>query len=208
MRAPSIRTRRILTRSSAPVAVLLAGLMVWSGSNAAFSSDTRNVGNSWETGSVALSNDSPGGVAMFQIQNVIPGQTGEKCINVTATSSVPGLVKLYTANLGLNGLQDYVKVTIVRGTGGTSTSCGTFVADTAPSSTSASQPLTSLLAAANSYTNGILPWTTAGVTAGESTSYKFDWVFDPGTTDQAVIDGLQGKSTNITFEWELQNTAT
>jgi hypothetical protein len=138
---------------------------------------------------------------------VIPGQTGEKCIKVTATSSVPGLVKLYTANLGLNALQDYVKVTIVRGTGGTSTSCGTFVADTAPSSTSASQPLTSLFAAANSYTNGILPWTTAGVAAGESTSYKFDWVFDPGTTDQTVIDGLQGKSTSINFEWELQNTA-
>src|SRR5450631_758594 len=156
MRAPSIRTRRILTRSSAPVAVLLAGLMVWSGSNAAFSSDTRNVGNSWETGSVALSNDSPGGVAMFQVQNVIPGQTGEKCIRVTATSSVPGLVKLYTANLGLNGLQDFVKVAIVQGTGGGSNSCTGFVAGTDPSATSASQSLTSLFAAANSYDTAIL----------------------------------------------------
>lgn len=45
MRAPSSRTRRIAALTTGPVAVLLAGALVWQGSNAAFSSSTRNAGN-------------------------------------------------------------------------------------------------------------------------------------------------------------------
>jgi hypothetical protein len=202
MRAPSIRTRRIITLSSAPVAVVLAGLMVWQGTNAAFSADTRNIGNSWETGSVAISDDDAGG-AMFQIQNVVPGQIGSKCIRVTATSSVPGLVKLYSADLAADGLQDYVKITVVQGTGGSFADCTSFVAG----ATEASQSLTSLAATHSSYDTGILPWVTAGVTSGESKTYKFSWVFDVGAMDQAGIDALQGKATSINLEWELQNSA-
>ena len=37
--------------SVAPIAIVAAGLMVGQGSNAAFSSSTRNPGNSWSTGS-------------------------------------------------------------------------------------------------------------------------------------------------------------
>ena len=47
MRAPSSRTRRILSVGAAPVAVLLAGLMVWQGSQAAFTAETYNAGNNW-----------------------------------------------------------------------------------------------------------------------------------------------------------------
>ena len=39
MRAPSSRTRRIVSLSAAPVAVLLAGAMVWQGSSAAFTAE-------------------------------------------------------------------------------------------------------------------------------------------------------------------------
>jgi hypothetical protein len=201
MRAPSLRTRRFAILSAAPVALLLAGSMVWQGSTAAFSSDTRNIGNSWETGSVALSDDD-NGAAMFQIQNVIPGQTGSKCIRVTATSSVAGLVKTYVGDLAADGLDPYIKITIQQGTVGAFADCGLFVAG----ATEGSQSLAALFGDHASYANGILPWTTVGVPSGESKTYKFTWVFDTTGLDQTQIDALQGKAASINFEWELQNS--
>jgi len=202
MRAPSIRTRRIVTLSSAPVAVLLAGLMVWQGSNAAFTADTRNIGNNWETGSVAISDDD-GGAAMFQISNVIPGQTGEKCIAVTATSSVASDVKFYTGDLASDGLEPYVMVTIERGTGGSfAGGCGAFTPES-PAVVEASQSLAAL-GGHNSWATSILPWTK---TAGSVTkTYKFSWVFDTTSLTQLQIDALQGHGASINFEWELQNS--
>jgi len=202
MRAPSNRTRRIVSLSAAPVAILLAGAMVWQGSSAAFTADTRNIGNSWETGSVAISDDD-GGAAMFQITNVIPGQTGEKCIAVTATASVPSDIKLYAADLAADGLDPYVKVQIEQGTGGGfSTGCGGFTSESTPA-VEASQPLAAL-GLHNSWANAILPWSM--LSAGTVTkSYKFDWVFDVSSLTQAQIDALQGHATSINFEWELQN---
>jgi hypothetical protein len=202
MRAPSVRTRRIVTLSSAPVAVLLAGLMVWQGSNAAFTADTRNIGNSWETGSVAISDDD-NMAAMFQIANVIPGQTGEKCIAVTATSSVASDVKLYTGDLASDGLEPYVMVRIEQGTGGSfAGGCGGFTPETTPA-VEASQSLAAL-AAHNSWATSILPWSKA---AGSVTkTYKFSWVFDTGSLTQLEVDALQGHAASINFEWELQNS--
>lgn len=198
MRAPSTTTRRIVTLGSAPVAVLLAGLMVWQGSNAAFSAETRNIGNNWETGSVAISDDD-GGAAMFQIQHVVPMQTGEKCIAVTATTAVPSAVKFYVGDLGADGLEAYVKVTVAQGTGGSFASCTGFVAD----QTQASQTLAAIATDHSSWATSILPWTTS---VDATKTYKISWVFDTTGLSQAAIDALQGKSASLNFEWELQNT--
>ncbi len=202
MRAPSSRTRRIVSLSAAPVAVLLAGAMVWQGSSAAFTADTRNIGNSWETGSMAISDDD-GGHAMFSVVNVVPSQTGEKCIAVTATSTVPSTIKLYTGDLAADGLEPYVKLTIEQGTGGGGfASCAGFTpAD--PAAVEASQSLNALGTTHNTWGSAILPWTMSAGTVTKT--YKFDWVFDTGSMDQAGIDALQGKAAAITFEWELQN---
>ena len=202
MRAPSSRTRRIVSLSAAPVAVLLAGAMVWQGSSAAFTADTRNIGNSWETGSMAISDDD-GGAAMFQIVNVIPGQTGEKCIAVSATASVPSTVKLYAADLAADGLEPYVNVTIEQGTGGGFTAgCAGFTpAD--PAALEDSQTLATLGANHNSWATAILPWS---MSAGSTTkTYRFNWEFDVSTLSQEQIDALQGHAASINFEWELQN---
>jgi hypothetical protein len=199
MRAPSTRTRRIFTRSSAPVAVLLAGLMVWQGSNAAFSADTRNTGNSWETGAVGISDDD-GGAAMFQIQNVVPMASGSKCIAVTASTTVASTIKFYVGDLAADGLEPYVKVTVAQGTGGSfGGGCGAFTAD----QTEASQSLAAIEADHSSWATAILPWTTA---VGATKTYKIDWVFDTSTLTQTQIDALQGRAASINFEWELQNT--
>jgi hypothetical protein len=201
MRAPSSRTRRIVSLSAAPVAVLLAGAMVWQGSSAAFTAETRNVGNSWETGSMAISDDD-GGAAMFQIVNVTPGQSGEKCIAVTGTSSVPSTVKLYTGDLASDGLEPYVMVRVEQGTGGGFTAgCDGFTAETTPN-VEARQTLAAL-GAHTAWSNAILPWT---MSAGSTTkTYKFSWDFDVSTLTQTQIDALQGRAASINFEWELQN---
>jgi len=198
MRAPSIRTRRIFTLSTAPVAVLLAGAMVWQGSNAAFSADTRNIGNSWETGAVDISDDD-GGAAMFQVQNVVPGQTANKCIAVTATPSVPSTIKFYVGDLATDGLEPYVKVTVAQGTGGTFNDCTGFTAD----QTEAAQSLQAIQADHSNWATAILPWAApAGTTVK---TYKITWVFDTTGLTQLQIDALQGKASSINFEWELQN---
>jgi hypothetical protein len=185
-----------------PVAVLLAGAMVWQGSSAAFTAETRNIGNNWETGSVTLTDDD-GGAAMFQISNVVPGQTGSKCIAVTASPTVPSIVKLYSADLNSGGLQDYVKVKIEQGTGGSFGDCTGFTAAD-PVVEEASQSLTDL-SAHGSWATAILPF---NAPAGSTTkTYKFSWVFDVGTLPQDQIDALQGHAASIDFEWELQNLA-
>jgi hypothetical protein len=200
MRGPSSRARRIITRSGTPVAVLLAGLLVWQGSNAAFSSSTHNDGNNWATGSVSLSNDA--NAAMFSVKGLVPMQTGSKCIVVTANSSVPGLVHLYAGQLAANGLEPYVKLTIQQGTGGTFNDCYGFNSVLQENS----QTLATLAADHTSYSTGLVPWITAGVTSGESRTYKFDWVFDTTGLSQVQINDLQGRSASINIHWELQNT--
>ena len=201
MRAPSVRFRRIVSLSAAPVAVLLAGVMVWQGSNAAFSSSTHSYGNSWATGSVDISNNAGG--AVFSVQNLVPMQTGSNCITVTTHSNVPGLVKTYFSGLVADGLQDYVKLGIQEGSGGAVGDCTNFVA------AGASHPLSTLSSLAGmhtSYANATLPWTINGITSGESQQYKFSWLFDTSSLTQVQIDALQGKTASINIDWELQNT--
>ncbi|MDQ1536235.1 MAG: hypothetical protein QOE58_628 [Actinomycetota bacterium] len=203
MHLPSSRNRRVLSLSIAPAAVLLAGLMVWQGSNAAFSARTQSTGNSWATGTVTLSDDDNGS-AMFQIQNVVPGQSGSKCIVVKTTSLVPGVVKMYSGELVTNGLQDYVDVTIDQGIGGSFSDCTGFSVD--PAATEDSQTLQSLFSSHTSFSSGILPWVTTGSALGESKTYKIGWVFNTVGLNQTAIDGLQGKTSSINFLWEQQNT--
>ena len=201
MRAPSIRSRRIVSLSVAPVAVLLAGLMVWTGSNAAFSSHTRNTGNSWETGSVSLSDDD-GGAALFAVQNLTPGDFGSKCILVTATTDVPGVVKFHLDDLAANGLEDYIQFKMERGTGGSFNDCTNFV----PIDTHDFEPLSLQSTQHTDYSNSILPWVVTAVPQVQSMSYRFSWVFDVGTLDQVGVNALQGSATSVNLEWELQNT--
>ncbi|TFD93033.1 hypothetical protein E3T61_05520 [Cryobacterium lactosi] len=205
MRKPTPLARRIVTVGVGPAAILLAGAMVFQASNAAFSSSTRNPGNSWSTGSVALTDDD-NGTAGFQVSNVTPGQTGAKCIVVTASSSVPGVVKAYVQNLSpsAQGLEKYIDLKIEQGTGGSFADCTGFVANSVPVLPAAS--LATLSTVNNDYATGGSPWTTTGNASGESKTYKGTWTFDASGLTQLEIDALQGASTSIDLVWELQNS--
>lgn len=200
MIAPSLRIRRIAAFSAAPVAVLVAGLMVWQGSTAAFTARTQNVGNNWATGSVTLADDDAG-TAMVALDGLVPGQGGSKCITVTSSSTVPGVVKLYMTRTGMNGLEDYILGNMEPGTGGSFGSCTGFVAD-GPADPLAS--FSDFAALAYDFATGFHPWTTTG-TPGEHKTYKLTWLFDTTGLTQAQVDALQGKSVSCDIVWELQS---
>lgn len=186
---------------AAPLAVLVAGSMVWQGSQAAFTASTRNAGNSWSTGSVFLTDDDLGAAA-FTVENMVPGQTGQKCLVVTSQSNVAGEVRPYTQNLITSrGLEDRILVDLEQGTGGSFNDCTGFVptANTVPE-----YPLSVLAAQNNSFTNGGSVWQTAG-TPGEKQSYRVTYRFDVSGMSQDAINALQGARVGIDLVWELRS---
>lgn len=204
MRAPNNRTRRIVSLGAAPAAALLAGLFIWQGSNAAFTASTRNAGSSWSAGTVTLTDDDLGAAA-FQVVNVTPGATGTKCIVVTSTSNVPGVVKTYAQNLDLKqakSLEKHITFKIEEGSGGSFNDCTGFT----PSGVNPGPvSLETLAAGMHDYSSGGHPWTTTG-TQGEQKSYRGTWAFDTTGMTQAEIDAVQGGSVSVDLVWELQNS--
>ena len=203
MKKPSTRARALLGYGAVPLAILLAGGLVWQSSYAAFTATTRSAGNSWSTGSVALTDDDRG-VAAFSATNVVPGSTGTKCIVVTSTASVPGEVRSYVANLSSSGatLGDRITFRLEPGTGGSFNDCTGFV----PSGTAeAPSPLPAVAAARHDYATGGHAWATAGIAAGESRTYRGTWTFDTTGLTQAQIDALQGSSLSADLVWEFRS---
>lgn len=203
VKSPTPRTRHWLSAIAVPVAVLMAAGTVWMASYAAFSNDTRNSGNSWAAGQVTLTDDDNGS-ARFNVSNIVPMQTDTKCVAVTSNSSVAGLVKMYNLNSVTSGggLENYIKLSVDIGTGGSFSDCSTF---TKASTIVATQSLATMNTAYTGYGNGAGSWATSG-SPGESKTYRFTWTFDTTGLTQAQIDALQGSHTGVDFEWEIQNT--
>jgi hypothetical protein len=195
------KAQRAILALATPVAILSAAGLVWHASYAAFSGTTRSSGNSWSTGSVALSDDDAG-AARFQATNLVPGATDTKCIKVTATASVPGVVKGYALNAvpSPQGLEDHILVTVADGNGGSFASCTGFT----PSATLITDMPLSTLATYGDYAHGMGGW---AVTAGTQTrTYQVTWKFDTTNMTQSQLDALQGAQTGIDIQWELQSS--
>lgn len=201
MKTPTTTTSRVALAAATPVAMLVCATMIWQSSHAAFSGSTRNSGNNWATGAVALTDDDTG-TARFQVETMTPGDTGTKCIRVSTNSTVPGTVKGYVVNpvTSPQGLEDHVDVRVRYGTGGGFSSCDGFVSE------GTSVPTTSLsaLAAYNSYDTALGGWNVGAGT--QSRTYEITWTFDTTGLTQAAVDQLQGARTGIDFQWELQST--
>jgi hypothetical protein len=203
MNTPSSRARKIAYYSAGPLALLVAGGMVWQGSQAAFTASTRNAGNSWSTGSVMLTDDDLGAAA-FTVENMVPGQTGQKCIVVTSQSNVEGEVRAYTQNLITSrGLEDRIFFDLEQGTGGSFNDCTGF---TPTANTVPELPLSELAAVNRNFETGGASWETEG-TPGETQSYRGTWRFDTTGMTQEQVDALQGARAGIDLVWELQSDA-
>jgi hypothetical protein len=201
-RTPSARLRRTTAWVATPVAVVLAGVMVWQGSQAAFTSTTRNSGNAWSTGTVLLTDDD-NGVAGFTAEGIVPGDTGSQCIVVTSEANVPGEVRAYVQNLASSrGLEDRITLQIERGTGGSFGDCTGFT----PTDDAAlpARTLGDLAEQNNSWETGGAPWDTTG-TPGESETYRGTWTFSTDGMTQGEIDALQGARVSMDLVWELRS---
>jgi hypothetical protein len=180
----------------APLGLLLSGVLVWQGSYAAFLATTSNSGNKWTAGTVALTNDSAG-QPMFQETNIKPGDTGSHCIQITSTSTVASVVKLYASvseNPG-NDIGPYINLTIEEGTGGTFASCAGFTA----SSTAYTGNVEDFENTRTNYANGVGPWALDN-TPPNTLSFRFAWTFSAS----APASTQGGSSDDVTFIWEAQ----
>jgi hypothetical protein len=117
------RRRRRALRAVTPLAALLvAALLIWQGSNAAFSATTDNTNDAWATGNLVLTNNGGGTSylastpALFTESNRKPGDTGFKCITVNSGGSLPGSLRLYrgavTGTGNFAALAGWINVTI------------------------------------------------------------------------------------------------
>ncbi|WP_155848505.1 hypothetical protein [Arthrobacter sp. 35W] len=201
MKTPAAQLRKVAVFSAAPIALLMAGGMVWQGSQAAFSANTRNSGSSWSAGNVALTDDGLGAAA-FTVENIVPGQTGQKCIVVTSQSNVSGEVRAYTQNLiAARGLDSRIYFDLEQGTGGSFNDCTGFT----PTANAVSElPLATLAATNRDFATGGSSWDTTG-TPGETKSYRCTWRFDTTGMSQDEINALQGARVGLDLVWELQS---
>ncbi|MBJ7331284.1 MAG: hypothetical protein JHC95_15430 [Solirubrobacteraceae bacterium] len=176
-----------------PVAVLVAGAMVWHTTAAVFSGGTQNAGNAFATGSVSLDDDD-GGVAPFSVSGMQRSDTGSRCIAVSYTGSLNAAVKLYAASV-TGQLAPYLDLTIEQGTGGGFSSCAGF----APSATLFSGTLQAFGAAATSHASGIGSWSPTA--PGQSRTFRVTYTLSP-SAPASVQHGVAGAQ----LTWEARSS--
>ena len=190
---PTRRTVRAGSTAAVVAGLVLSGTLIWTTSYAAFTADTRNLANSWSTGSVALTANRAS--ALFQVDKLWPGATGSRCITVTSGGSVPGEVHLYGAALtGPTLLTQSISLHVVQGTAGTAADCSDFTAAATPA------VFTRTLAAyPTDYGTGGSPWVLGGTT-GERRVYRITYEVDPNAGNST-----QNTTATMTFVWEVQS---
>jgi hypothetical protein len=206
----STLSRRRTLRAAVPVVgILAAGLLVWQGSNAAFTATTTAGTNSWTAGTLSLQNNSVDGVfrtagqATFNVSNIKPGDTLTRCVTVQSGGTTAGAGRFFVT--GVTGaLAPQIQLTVDQGaatvTAGTSnvnpTTCAGF--------TSAGNVATNVALGTlpGSYAAATNSWAVAG-TAGEARAYRITYTF-ASTGSNAGDNLLQGTSAGAVFNWEVQ----
>lgn len=175
-----------------PLAVVASGALIATASYAAFSSSTDNAANSWRTGAVSLTDDDQG-VAMFDVDDLVPGSAGSNCITVTANTTNASTVKLFTANAADDdALAEHLGLTVERGSLGTPDDCSTFTATT----TVHDGTLAGLMES-ESFGTGVDAWKPATGTA--STTYRVSYDLSEGAPNT-----VQSSEAGTSFVWEAQ----
>lgn len=177
---------------AAVAALALVSTMVVRTSSAAFTATTENTNNSWEAGTVTLTDDDSATALFSGLTGLKPGSTEIDCIAVTYGGSLAASVKLYATITGGDGLGDYITMDIDRGTTATfAGDCSTFAETEADIYTGA------LSSMGTSFAGGHGTWAPAG--GSETVAYRFTYTL-------ADNNLAQGKTATATFTWEAQNT--
>lgn len=215
-----MRTRPAALRSllaAVPVGLLLAGALVWQSTSAAFTATTDNTGNTWQAGTVVLT-DSDGGTALFDSTAdgaLRPGSTRSRCIRVDYTGDLTADIRLYvtTPMSGAATLDPYLVMSVERGlnvtaattvapdcsAGFTTTTTPTFLYNTALASAGSAdqtKTLSALKTAAPDYAGGLQVG--SPVAAGTSLTFRI-------TYSVRDDNNAQNKRSTASFTWEARN---
>ncbi len=192
-------TKRIKTRRKLLMTLLIVGMLgslasvaTWS----AFSETTTSSDNSFQAGTVALSDNDQDGF-MYQVENAKPGVTTTRCIKVAYDGSLDADVRLYTPTTAIPAAADSITLAIDKGTatGAIFPGCGVFTTQ----STIYSGNLYHFQQNRNSYENGVAayPGSEAKWIKDDSLVYRFRL----GVTDAG--NGVTSEAHE--FVWEAQN---
>ncbi|MCL9666624.1 hypothetical protein L2091_15465 [Curtobacterium albidum] len=188
----SARSSRRSALVAVPLALVASAAVISGASYAAFSASTDNADNNWRTGAVALDDDHQG-TALFDVSDLVPGDTGEQCITVTATTSKPAEVRFYGADVVNGGAAEHLDLIVERGTA-TGADCQGFTAQDG-----VFDGTLSTLATFTSFADGHGPWTP--ITGTDDTVYRITYTLGDDTPNSA-----QDTSASATFVWEAQST--
>ncbi|MBF4616380.1 hypothetical protein ITJ56_17685 [Curtobacterium sp. VKM Ac-1376] len=195
----SPRAAKVTAWLAIPAALIASGLVVSSASYAAFSATTSNPTSNWTAGTVALSDDDTN-AALFTASDLKPTSTGENCIAVTSTGSLPSTVKLYGTDAATtNALASNMALTIEQGTGGGSGSCSGFT-PLATDGTLFNGTLAAFGTTATSFGTGVGTWAPTG-SASETRVYRVTY-----TVSSTAPNSVQGGTASLGFTWEAQNS--
>lgn len=156
----------------------------------AFSTTTGNAANSYDAGTVVLS-DNDSGSSLFTMSNLKPGDTLTKCIKVDYTGSLTSTVKLYGTTTG--SLDQYLDVVVRR---------GSFPG--APPASNACTGFTSAATIHNGTLQAFPDSYAAGLNEGSWTNGTSN-VYEITTTMQDN-NAAQGLSATQTFTWEARSS--
>jgi hypothetical protein len=177
---------------------VVAGAATWS----AFSGTTGNPGNTFEAGTVSLS-DNDGGGTLLSLTDANPGATTSGCIRVTYDGSLDSDVRLFGSVSGT--LAQYLTLKVTRGSDtGTFPNCN-FTADTRDYIGQGAGVVYNgnLSAFPASYAGGLVDPdnSTGGAETwsnGEGHAYKLEVTLQNNTA-------AQGQSASASFTWEARN---
>ena len=178
------------------ILILLVGLAgaVAYGTYAAFTDTTANGSNSFAGGTVTLTSNSAA-TPVYALASRSPGDTGQRCVRVTYSGSLASTVRLYrSAFSGGTGLDAYVDLTVIRGSG-TQTDCSDF-------SSAATVYSGTLASFASAYASG-LALTNAGGSASWSQNDAVTYRITVQLQNNTAAQGL-GTGTH-SFTWEARN---
>jgi hypothetical protein len=181
---------------------ILIALLVVTSSRAAFVAQNDNSTNQVSSAAIALT-DNDSSTAMFDsLGNMVPGQTYERCIDVTYTGSIdPTAVMLYGTGTPGGTLAPYLNLTVQIG----ADTPAAFRDCTGFSSTGTvytGGTLQDFATTKTNFTNGVSTWDPAGpiapaTTTTETRTFRFAFT----VTDVAAA---ANKTTTFGFSWETR----
>jgi len=187
------RSRR-LNLVVALIALAFVSALVVRTSASAFSDTTDNTTNQFTAGDVTLIDDDLT-VAMFTAGNMKPLDAQTECITITYQGSLDASVTLYGALTAGDGLDDYLNLTVNRGSGGSFGDCTGFLS----SENVYTGTLDGFTGTHTSFGTGAGTWAPTGGAPDDDMTYQFIVTLQD---DNAA----QGLTTTASFTWEAQNT--